>query len=101
MRVRLLVEAEAEAREASRWYDQQRSGLGQDFLDALAHTLEAIERSPRAFAPVQSADPNREVRRCRLRRFPHVLYYEVPIIGNIDRNRRRPSPATCLTLTHP
>lgn len=45
MSVRLLAEAEADVAGAAAWYDGQRPGLGQDFLDAIADALQVIERS--------------------------------------------------------
>ena len=40
MKVRLLAEADAEAKEAACWYDDRQTGLGDEFLDALAKRLQ-------------------------------------------------------------
>jgi hypothetical protein len=54
LRVRVLAEAEGEAQEAARWYEEREEGLGFEFLDALAIGLEAIEENPRLFPRVET-----------------------------------------------
>ena len=46
--IRFEDEAEQEYRAAARWYDDQRVGLGTEFLDAVDATLAHIVRFPRA-----------------------------------------------------
>ncbi len=46
MIVRTAQPASDELTEAVRWYEKQRSGLGGDFLDAVAATLSLIESKP-------------------------------------------------------
>jgi plasmid stabilization system protein ParE len=50
----LLLEPEAirELDEAVTWYEEQRSGLGQRFLDAVGVTLEQVVAFPAAGVPV-------------------------------------------------
>jgi toxin ParE1/3/4 len=95
MRVRLLEEAETESQEAARWYEERQAGLGQQFLDALAHALEIIERQPQAFSRVSTNDATREVRRCVLQRFPYLIFYEVRaeevLVLAVAHARRRPN----------
>lgn len=95
MRVRLLAEAEAEAQQAARWYDQRQEGLGQQFLDTLTHALEIIERQPQSFSRVSTSDSAREVRRYTFQRFPYLLFYEVrgdeAIVVAVAHARRRPN----------
>ena len=45
-------EASAELDEAALWYEQRRSGLGIEFLEAIDSALEFIARFPQAGAPV-------------------------------------------------
>ena len=45
-RIRTGDAALAELAEAVRFYEQQRSGLGRELLDEVAHTLELIEAHP-------------------------------------------------------
>jgi hypothetical protein len=46
MEVRLRPEAEHDLAESAAWYEQQRSGLGQEFLDAALATFSAIADIP-------------------------------------------------------
>ncbi len=95
MRVRLLEEAETEAQEAACWYEERQAGLGRQFLDALTHALEIIERQPQSFSRVSTNDANREVCRCVLQRFPYLIFYEVraedALVLAVAHARRRPN----------
>jgi toxin ParE1/3/4 len=88
MTVRLLDEA-------AHWYEERQGGLGQQFLDALAHALELIEQQPQAFSLIQTKDAARQVRRYVLPRFPFLLFYEVradeTIVLAVAHARRRPN----------
>jgi hypothetical protein len=44
--VRLRPEAEQDLAESAAWYEQQRTGLGQQFLDAALATFSAINGHP-------------------------------------------------------
>lgn len=76
MKLRFLSEAEADALEAARWYNSQRAGMGDKFLAAVDSALEAIEKDPFRFARIERPRNNRELRRCRLKRFPYSVIYE-------------------------
>jgi plasmid stabilization system protein ParE len=62
--------AKAELGEAFRWYEEQREGLGREFLRAALETLFAIEAAPERYPRVRG-----KVRRALLRRFPYALLY--------------------------
>ena len=62
--------AKAEAADAHNWYEQQRRGLGGEFLAAVETVLGVMQRSPGRFAPVHG-----EVRKARLTRFPYAIYF--------------------------
>ena len=64
--------AQAETEEAAAWYEAQRPGLGAEFLAALDAAIESVRAHPDAYPVVL-----RDVRRARLRRFPHSLFYRV------------------------
>ena len=66
--------AEGDIGEAFRWYEDQRPGLGADFLLAVEASLAAIEREPELYAPV-----HQQARRVLLRRFPYSLFYIVQL----------------------
>jgi len=58
MQPRLLLEDEARAdlAEAFTWYEQQRPGLGSEFLAEVALVLDSIERSPAVACSHSRAD---------------------------------------------
>ena len=68
--VRLRPRAETDLQEAFAWYEEQRAGLGQDFLLTVEVTLARIERNPKSFPVV-----HRTVRRALLRRFPYCVFF--------------------------
>jgi plasmid stabilization system protein ParE len=71
-RVLLRKEAQDDLKDAAAWYEEQRHGLGGEFLDEAASTLNRIGGTPFAYA-----DVHRGVRRALLRRFPFALYFRV------------------------
>jgi len=54
------------------WYDAQRDGLGNEFLDAVKLVFEALLGNPRLFRVV-----HRDTRRANIRRFPYSVFYRV------------------------
>lgn len=72
MRVQFLEIAEVELDQAIQWYAAQAPGLGDAFL---IEALSAVERIARYREAWQELD--RDVRRCRLNRFPYGLIYAV------------------------
>jgi plasmid stabilization system protein ParE len=86
---RLRKRALADLVEAARWYDEQRSGLGRRFLDAVEVTLERIERTPLAVALAAG-----DVRRASVKRFPYGVFFyvarDVVVVIAIMHDRRAP-----------
>jgi plasmid stabilization system protein ParE len=82
---RLIVrpEAEADMAEAHAWYEARSSGLGEEFLDAVAEALTAVEEAPQRF-PTVHREGETEVRRAHLRRFPFGLFF-VQAAGEASR----------------
>ena len=77
-RFRTEPEASAELDEAAMWYEQRRSGLGIEFLEAIDSALEFVVRFPQAGAVVPGVPLDLPVRRVPVRRFPfHVVYLEL------------------------
>ena len=68
--VRLRPEAERDLAEATRWYEEQRPGLGQEFLDEALATFSAIAERPLASAVTYGS-----LRRALLHRFPFGVFY--------------------------
>jgi plasmid stabilization system protein ParE len=54
------------------WYEDQRAGLGEEFLAAVDATFDAIERIPEIFRRVHG-----EVRRANVSRFPYAVFYRI------------------------
>ena len=85
--VRLRPEAEQDLAESARWYEEQRPGLGQEFLDEALATFAAIADKPLASAAVYGS-----LRRALLHRFPFGVFYLVDddgvvVIGVIHGSR--------------
>jgi len=68
--VRPAAAADVEA--AYRWYERQRSGLGDEFLAMVRSTLRSIEANPEAYPVV-----HRSTRRGLVRRFPYAIFYRL------------------------
>ena len=80
-------EAEADLDEIRRWYDQQRDGLGADFLLCFEEALEKIRRHAELYPLV-----HKYVRRGFVRRFPYGVFYivdddQIPIVGVFHASR--------------
>lgn len=65
IQVRIQPAASVDIEGAVDWYDGQRAGLGDEFLDQLAATLERITEHPFLHEDLQKG-----IRRALLRRFP-------------------------------
>lgn len=68
----VLPEAKEDMREARRWYDRQRKGLGKKFLAAVKDSFAEVEAMPRRFLEVRPG-----VRRCLVKTFPYAIYFLV------------------------
>ena len=66
----LRPETEAEVEEAYRWYEQQREGLGADFLLCVEEALGKIRRAPETYSIV-----HKQIHRLLIRRFPYGVFY--------------------------
>jgi len=53
------------------WYEQRRFGLGEEFLQSVEASFEAIRR-----APTRRAIFYKNYRRCLVRKFPYAVFYE-------------------------
>lgn len=54
------------------WYEQQRAGLGEEFLAAVNTSFGAIQEYPEMFARVHG-----EIRRAIVSRFPYAVFYRI------------------------
>jgi len=65
-------QGKADIREAARWYERQRPGLGRAFLHQIDVLLDGIREDPPQHQVVY-----RSVRRAIPRRFPYGLFYRI------------------------
>jgi len=72
LRVYLRPEAEADIDEAADWYERQRQGLGQGFLDEVLAALDRVSQNPETY-PIL----HRGTRRVVIRRFPFAAFYRI------------------------
>lgn len=72
MKVLFLEAAEQELIEAEAYYNGQREGLGFEFSEEVRATINRIIEYPDAWSPI-----SRRTRRCRTRRFPYGVIYQV------------------------
>ena len=70
--VRVRPEAERDVESAFAWYEEQRPGLGGEFLHELDVVYERIAKFPFLYAELY-----RGLRRARVRRFPVGVFYLV------------------------
>ncbi len=72
MTVRFRSEAASDVVLAREWYDAQRPGLGDEFVQGLEHVIELISDLPEAFPEIAVG-----LRRALLGRFPYAVYYRL------------------------
>lgn len=68
----LRPEAERDLISARDWYDQQRAGLGDEFTAEVSVISDRLAATPKLFTTIWQ-----DVRACRVRRYPYVIYYRV------------------------
>jgi toxin ParE1/3/4 len=81
--------AEADLVDAARWYEEERLGLAQRFLDDAHRTFTRIRERPLQFSSV-----SKDVRRALLQTFPYAAYFrvsdEVVVVLAVLHLRRNP-----------
>ena len=88
--LRNLKEAREEFAAAVRWYEEQRTGLGGEFFDAVVHATSLIQAQP------EMGTLSRDCRRRHVlvQRFPYQVVYRVSedeiVIVAIAHLKRRP-----------
>ena len=70
--VRLREEADGDLTAAATWYEQQRAGLGHEFLDEALSAFRSIVEQPLIHPIV-----HRNTRRALMPRFPFAVYYRI------------------------
>ena len=86
---RLVVDPTAtrEMDAAAGWYDEQSTGLGLEFLRAVAAVFASIRRAPATYPRVRG-----HTRRALVRRFPHGVFFretatEVVVLAVVHTHR--------------
>jgi plasmid stabilization system protein ParE len=69
---RFTSAALSELKRATLYYEQVENGLGASFLDEIEATVERIRKNPSAWHRLSA-----RTRRCRTRRFPFGLLYQI------------------------
>ena len=72
LEVRLRPEAEQDLAETAAWYEEQRQGLGHEFLDEVLTMLSSIAETPLIYPNV-----HRNTRRAVIHRFPFGVYFRI------------------------
>jgi plasmid stabilization system protein ParE len=82
-------EAEADLADAKVWYDAQRPGLGDEFLDGAREVFDRLRRMPHLYGKVFQ-----DLRLALIRRFPYAVIYRVDddqiTVVAVYHNRRDP-----------
>lgn len=72
MNVRFRSEAASDVVLAREWYDAQRPGLGDEFVQALEAVVDLVSDLPEAFPEIAVG-----LRRALFARFPYAVYYRL------------------------
>ncbi|MEH2360756.1 type II toxin-antitoxin system RelE/ParE family toxin [Nostoc sp.] len=82
-------EVQEELNDAHSWYESQKPGLGDEFLDCVDETVNRISQMPESYLIVYG-----DIRRAVVRRFPYAVYYRIVssrvIVTAIFYGRRDP-----------
>lgn len=72
LQLRIRPEAERDLEDAAAWYEDQRSGLGREFLDEMLQCMQRVVEEPELYPLLY-----RNTRRALPRRFPFGVFYRV------------------------
>lgn len=73
-RLEIQEEALSEISNAYDWYEDQRIGLGTEFIDEIEDCLSSITEYPERYGYVRNSNI---FRRIRVSRFPYMIVYEI------------------------
>lgn len=89
MNFKFLAEALSEFDDAAGWYDQQRPGLGAEFVDAVESAIRRLTGKPETWPMIDS-----QFRRCPVENFPYDVVFacrnEAILIFAIAHHHRKP-----------
>jgi plasmid stabilization system protein ParE len=73
VKLQLHFQARQELEAAAAWYENERPGLGDEFIEELSDAFSTIETSPKTWPVVRPSG----LRRFLLSRFPYSIVYAV------------------------
>jgi hypothetical protein len=95
VKLRIHPDAKAEVRHAALNYEGQRVGLGSRFLIEYEAAILSIERMPLSYSRVETMPKQTAIRRCKLRRFPYLVIFELSqdeiVVIALAHSSRRPN----------
>lgn len=71
-RLTILPQAELDIIDAIAWYEERRTGLGEEFLDEIDSVLQRVIKNPDQFPKIRN-----NIRRALPHRFPCSVYFAV------------------------
>ncbi|MBT3257888.1 MAG: type II toxin-antitoxin system RelE/ParE family toxin [Deltaproteobacteria bacterium] len=90
MRLRYAGRAKDDLDIAFEWYEEQRRGLGFEFLDCVEVAIETIQQMPKLFAKHHA-----DFRRALVQRFPFSIFYTIEekeiVVHAVFDNRQDPA----------
>ncbi|RLS40398.1 MAG: type II toxin-antitoxin system RelE/ParE family toxin [Planctomycetota bacterium] len=94
MKFRVLPAADGEAIAAAIWYEDRRSGLGDEFVTEMRSAFDMIRQNPLNAPKLEYYSGPHEIRRQMLHRFPYAVVYlcradEIVVVA-VAHSRRRP-----------
>ena len=69
--IQIEERAKLEIAETFEWYEIQKNGLGEDFLNSLDKAFKAIKKAPKGYTQIKNH------RQFPLNNFPFVILYEI------------------------
>jgi len=69
-RIIIRPEAESDIEDAYQWYEEQRKGLGENFLLCIEEALARVSRNPQIYSAIYI-----DVRRILIHRFPFGVFF--------------------------
>ena len=69
--------ANEDVRKAVIWYEDQRAGLGDKFFQELSRAMDRIAANPRRFGRLDRCPTSDDIRLCRMKRFPYLIYFRL------------------------
>jgi plasmid stabilization system protein ParE len=70
--LRVRRQAEDDLRRGARWYEDQRAGLGRQFVAEIEAALDRVAENPMRYQTIY-----RDIRRAIPRKFPYGVFYRI------------------------